>query len=167
MSKVQIGPLSELHFSDLKEILEPVQGPLERHEDVELLREFQRRTTPIGPVYYPQFSGLPEFIYTEVEKDHLLLVKGYLDKIGMPLVLTSPLEEQEDYLCPRCKYSARAPGLCPKHQVPLLDFSSWVATKNVRIDIGFRYFYIAVLLAVGAAVIWSLIFGGADILRNL
>lgn len=155
MSSIQIGPLSEIHFSDLKEILEPVQGPLKRYEDADLLEDFKNRVIhKIDP--NPSFSGLPEFIYTEVEKENLLLVKGYLDKIGMPLIEAEPLQDSEDYLCPRCKFYALTPGICPKHQIPLLDFSSWVADKEVRAKKTNQYIAKFVVVGLVCLVAWAL-----------
>lgn len=134
MSKIRIGPLSEVHFSDLKKILEPViLGPLQRIDDPDLLKSFYNQTNShVG--YYPTFSGLPEFIFIEVEKEHLLHIKAYLDRIGLPLVQGEAPQSVRDYLCPKCDYQGTAPGVCPKHDEPLLDFSTWHSIKQNKMN---------------------------------
>lgn len=130
MSKVRLGPFSKIQVSLLQQKLEKEDIPSESFEDPDLLRDFTKNIRHQRPSIYPTYSGAAEYIFLEVEREHLLLIKQDLDEMGFPLVKAEAPPEGEDYFCPRCKYSSHAPGLCPTHQLPLLDFSGWVENKN-------------------------------------
>jgi hypothetical protein len=130
MSKVRLGPFSEVQFSQLQEAVANAGGTVDRINDSALLTTYYDEAKKKTITPYPTYSGAPEFIFLEVEKEFLLALKKDLEKMGMPLVETQPLPEGEEYLCPKCKYVATAPGLCPEHGVPLLEFSDWVEARR-------------------------------------
>lgn len=149
MSKVKLGPFSRIHVSLLKQKLEKDGITFETEEDADLLREFAQRARQNKSMTNPTFSGSAEYIFIEIEKEHLLRIKKDLDKMGFAIVESEPVEG-EDYYCPSCDFTSNEPGLCPKHGLRLLDFSGW--TEEKRFDWkSFRsraFFWISAFLTV-------------------
>jgi hypothetical protein len=146
MSKVRLGPFSKIHISLLQQKLEKENISSEIYEDLDLLREFAQKARSQKIVSYPTFSGAAEYIYLEIEKEYLLLIKQDLDKMGFPPVRAEAPPEGEDYFCPSCKFSSSAPGVCPVHQLRLLDFSNWIESKDQRRNKISKLLYQAALL---------------------
>lgn len=130
MSKVKLGPFSRIHVSILKQKLEKDGILFETEEDPDLLRQFAQNARRREPTNYPTYSGAAEYIYIEIEKEHLLRIKKDLDQMGFALVDSEP-PEGEDYYCPSCDYASPEPGICPRHGLQLLDFSGWAERKSV------------------------------------
>ena len=146
MSKIRLGPFSKIHVSLLRQKLEKENVSIETYEDSDLLREFANTTRQQKITSYPTFSGSAEYIFMEIEREHLLLIKQDLDEMGFPPVKAEAPPEGDDYFCPSCKFSSSAPGVCPTHHLKLLDFSSWVEDRSTRKEKLSRLLYQAALL---------------------
>ena len=127
------GPLPAVFVQKLERMLKEHGAGYKifvSHEELEAYRERQK-AIPV-PAYYPSFPTPGDFVYIEVALKDVLIVRGELEKMGIP-VRSDELEPElsdMEYLCPRCKEVSMSPGLCPIHKIPMLEFSEWVATKN-------------------------------------
>jgi hypothetical protein len=154
MSKVRLGPFSEIQYSKIKDAIVGAGGSVERFNDSRLRDDFYKNRNARGISAYPEYKGMPEFIFVEVDKEFLLLIKMDLEKMGMPLVTSEAPPVVDEFLCPLCRYVSAEPGLCPIHKVPLLDFSTWVEFKRTRGEKGGRAFgvilFVIAVLVLGA-----------------
>lgn len=97
-------------------------------EDVQKYHK-QVQSRPIS--YYPSFEGEPDLAYIEIKRDDLLIVRGEMEKMGIPIRQSEePVAIAEEYLCPQCDEVSLKPGLCPKHNVPMLEFHEWAESRR-------------------------------------
>jgi hypothetical protein len=124
---VKFGPISKSDLERLKGLLDS-QGAFYHvtysPEDLEAARESRRTYLPTS---YPSYSGPMNYIYIEIELKDLMIVRGELERMGFAVAreVPAPLEEVPEYLCPKGDFVASTPGLCPKHQLELLEFSAY------------------------------------------
>lgn len=147
MSLIRIGPFSVVHFSLLKEKLEENKIDFFVVEDPTLLDSYreQLKTHEKGrhPAH-PTYSGIaPEYIFVDIKKENILIIKKELDKLGVSLVETAQPESIEEYQCKHCDYYSEKPGYCPKHDIPLITRSEWLQKKR---ELSFTGRIISVLL---------------------
>lgn len=125
------GPLP-IRFAQKLEALLKDHGSgcriLVSEEDVQKYHK-QVQSRPIQ--YYPSFEGEPDLAYIEIKRDDLLIVRGELEKMGIPIKQSEePIAIVDEYLCPKCDEVSLKPGNCPKHNIPMLEFHEWAEQRG-------------------------------------
>ncbi len=152
MSKIKIGPLSRTHCSLIREKLQNANVSFEITEDPEALNSFQNEFKSQPITNYPTYSGAPEYIYIEFDKEHIFHIRKEIDKLGISLKQFTPEDSpQAEYICPKCKYISTSAGFCPVHQWPLVEYFKW-ARQRYRIKYNLEWL-ILLSLAVIAIVL--------------
>jgi hypothetical protein len=142
-----------LYAQKLNHLLEEQGSSLEistTEEKRQVFKEYNKKLTNTG---YPIFSGGHDFVYIEVKKEDLLVIKGELEKMGFPLF--SPQSEGDfrpEYLCTKCNFKSDDKGFCPKHKTPLLEFSDWLAAKKRPAQV--NWFLLMIFVAAIALYFW-------------
>lgn len=79
----------------------------------------------------------PHHVSFDILEEDVPLIDGACRRAGFVEKAPEVSEEEEeqlfahkDYLCLRCDHCQSEPGLCPKHQEPLLEFADWNAARN-------------------------------------
>ncbi len=128
---MRFGPLTVLDLNKLTALLD-VPGLdyqiYHSKEDLDLANA-ARASAVKSP--YPTFDGPDRFIYIEIQKEALFVVKQELEKMGY--LSTNNSDESalpEEYFCSQCRYKSNQKGFCPKHRGQLLEFSDWIKQKN-------------------------------------
>ncbi|MBX3021043.1 MAG: hypothetical protein KF799_05145 [Bdellovibrionales bacterium] len=136
-------------------------GPLKEHgvsfrlmTGEKEVADLQKRNREREPTQY-QAHNPHDFMYLELPFEHIMLIRAEVERMGFSLTESDfdPEFEGGDYLCPKCEHHSLQPGLCPKHQLPLLEFSAWVAAQRERGTHVMRnlIWVLALIAAVGAS----------------
>lgn len=143
-----VGPLSVTHFEKIKSILEKSNCSFEVSYEKELFEESTKRPALQGVTPYPTYQGTGDFLFLKIESKDALLIRGECEKLGLTIGSREiqPIPEIPEYLCTECKYVAHAPGNCPKHNTPLLEFSDWNKFHREKpTSLRFRFVIVAVI----------------------
>ena len=98
---VRLGPFSELHYSLLTKKLEEAGAAFTRIEEPELVQAYIAARKHVEVHLHPSYSGsLPEYIFLDVQKEYLLLIKRDLDALGFSLLPASQTLFEEEELRP-------------------------------------------------------------------
>jgi hypothetical protein len=103
----------------------------------------------------PQYGGPKDLVYIEIKSEDLLIVRGELEKMGFKVGSRKTQDESyvASWMCTKCKRSSPQPGLCPRHKIPMLEFSDWVSFKNAKTRARNRYWrillYFALIIYIG------------------
>lgn len=129
-----IGPLSLVHADKLRTLLDQHGARYSVSYSVEELEQAHMAARKEGPRINPTFQGYGEFLYMDVPREHLLIIKAELERLGLPVRPQEPRPEPElpEYLCPACSYVSHEPGQCPTHGQALVEFSRWVALPSLN-----------------------------------
>ncbi len=128
---MKFGPLTEYDLSKLKDLLDSAGVDYQVNVSKDELDLQNRERASKSPSLYPTYDGSDRFIYLEIKKAGLLVVRKELEKMGLLVNLKSDeLGSPSEYFCLECKYKSTQKGFCPKHKGPLLEFSDWVAKKD-------------------------------------
>lgn len=165
MFNVKLGPLSLIHFSKLEEKLNKLNIPFQKIEDLELMKNHldsarQKEMRDPTRSQHPVYSGIsPEYIYLEIDKEAVLLLKQDLDNIGVTWGQHLEPEPIEEYLCTECSYISESQGRCPVHKKLLLNYSDWVEDQKKVRPMGrfWRYLLLSIPLGLLALAISDVI----------
>jgi hypothetical protein len=144
---MRFGPLTVLDLNKLTALLDVPGLEYEifhSREDLELANA-ARASALKSP--YPTFDGPDRFIYIEIQKEALFVIKQELEKMGY-LSIESDEEAllDDEYYCSQCDYKSNQKGFCPKHQGQLLEFSNWLRQKKEPSNWGKYFSLLATLL---------------------
>lgn len=151
------GPLSKSDIEILKELLDREGATYTITHSIEDLQNSKDQRKKQIITSYPTYGGADRFLYIDINSSDLLIVRGELEKMGFIVrsKIPQPESEVEEFLCPRCKHYSLEPGTCPKHGVPLLDFSSWVTEKQRAQGLRQRIITTIVIALVVAALVFE------------
>ena len=159
-SNMIFGPFP-LHFIDVLRQKLQAQGSdlrvLSAPDEIEKFREANRQRQPSE---HPSYAPLPDLIYVEIQQSDLLIVKADLEKMGASVVERSfdPQFAKGEYLCPKCDFFSESQGLCPKHRIPLLEFSAYSEAVSKRKDRAVSWFIVAFLGPLAILLIYAFFF---------
>lgn len=86
----------------------------------------------------------------EISDSLLAQVEDELVQIGLLSPIVEEELDHEEFLCTECDYISTSPGTCPKHALPLLDYSSWVAAQSGQ-PMDRRVVFVLLLVAAAVA----------------
>jgi hypothetical protein len=158
---VLFGPFPPYFIERLRSQLEAEGATCQVFSSKEAHLKYQDKVRARGISEYPAMDGQADLLFIEIADEHLLIVKGELERMGVVLVERDfdPELGRGEYLCPKCSHLSPKPGLCPKHQVPLLEFSSWAAIYKGRREKILNWSVILFILGIAALILWSVLKG--------
>lgn len=120
----RLGPFSELQINKIKSKLDPLGHKYKIEIDEDLLFKYQDEIS--NKAYYERYQSpitpLGEFLFIEISSEALMVIKKYLNELGMSSNEEAHFIPDTDLYCPRCDYSTQDLALCPKHRLPLVDY---------------------------------------------
>ncbi len=124
----KFGPFPSFCINQLREKLDRHDYKYLVTSSQEALEEYHKKLLNRPLTNHPGVEEEPELYFIEIPSaEARLLVKADLDKMGTSVVARDfdPKFSEIEYLCPTCGYMSTVPGQCPRHKVPLLEFSVW------------------------------------------
>jgi hypothetical protein len=114
MEPMRFGPLSPVHLNKLKEKLDAHGANYE--------------------IYSEARPDHPDFLYIDIDTQYLLIVKEDLLNLGFEYFFkpATELPYQKEFICPKCRYQSLENGLCPKHKIPLLEWTEWLEFRRKK-----------------------------------
>jgi len=161
---ILIGPFPPAFIDRLTGPLVEHGAPFRLLTDTDKIHAYQEARKRESLQMYPQFHG-QDMVLLEVAREHVMLIRKEVENLGFSLKETdfdAGLEDRE-YLCPKCDHHSHSQGLCPKHHIPLLEFSEWVAAQRDANKV-MRYLAIGFMLLILLGAANYLITGDAFIL---
>jgi hypothetical protein len=128
-----LGPFNFFHVGLLKDVLSDQGIEHKFLTDPEAQEIITARAVDQQPRSHPTYQSSGDFLYLEIDEQHVPLITETLSKLGAVLNEESKGElDHSDFLCTECDYIAHEPGLCPTHQKPLFEFSDWVKASTEK-----------------------------------
>lgn len=153
---ILVGPFPPAFIDRLTAPLVASGAPFRLLNDMEKIEQYQEMRKREGLQVYPQFHS-HDMVLLEVSREHVMLIRKEVENLGFSLkdAAFDPEFEQREYLCPKCDHHSLAQGLCPKHRIPLLEFSDWVAAQRGPGSMVKFLAFAVVLVVLGLAIHYS------------
>jgi hypothetical protein len=154
---MRFGPLSAIDLNILKDTLDQNGRTYEVFVDPDGDPQAKERAKRIRGSH--SFDGNLHYLYIEIDPKDLLLVKKDILKMGFDPQMkpSAELEYKNEFLCLHCDCVSENPGICPKHQEPLVEWSQWVELKKENTPLArFLQFAFVLFIVAGATYfVWN------------
>lgn len=134
------GPFPIFFVNGLRDKLKVHGGACRIYSSKEAIASYEEKRLSQSISLYPSSEPLEDLLYIEIETEHLLIVKSDLEKMGVAVGEVEnirrrsfdPQLETSEYLCPKCDFRSSSHAPCPKHMLPVVEFSEWAKAISGR-----------------------------------
>jgi hypothetical protein len=123
---IEFGPVPTLQVNEFENVLAEYNIAYEIVVDEDERAAQLAAHNAANPTGQQPLALNAAFTYFKMSQADLARVTPEFEKLGFAAKSTGEDElSAEDYMCPDCDYHTHDPGLCPKCQTALVDFSTY------------------------------------------